>query len=43
MQDDRIGPKIVELAPADMGRLPPSIITKNVAKNLVCQLGLHLL
>jgi hypothetical protein len=36
-QDDRISPKIVVLAPADMARLPPSIITKN----LLCQLGLH--
>jgi hypothetical protein len=29
MQDDQIGEKIVGLAPADMARLPPSIITKN--------------
>jgi hypothetical protein len=44
MQDDQIGPKIAWLAPADMGRLPPSIITKKIfSNNIVCQLGLHLL
>jgi hypothetical protein len=37
MQDDPIGTKIVVLAPADMARLPPSIITKKlVVNNLVC-------
>jgi hypothetical protein len=37
-------PKNVRLAPADMARLPPSIITKKLVVNkLVCQLGLHLL
>jgi hypothetical protein len=37
-------PKTVGLAPADMARIPPSIITKElVVKNLVSQLGLHLL
>jgi hypothetical protein len=43
MQDDPIGRKIVGLAPADMARLPPSIIpTKifSVVNNLVFQLGL---
>jgi hypothetical protein len=41
MQDDRIGPKIAGLAPADSARLLPSIITKKiVVNNLVCQLGL---
>jgi hypothetical protein len=45
MQDDQIGPKIVGLAPADMAKLPPSIIPTQffVVNNLVCQLGLHLL
>jgi hypothetical protein len=43
VQGDQIGPKIVGLVPADMARLPPSIITKIyilVVNNLVCQ---HLL
>jgi hypothetical protein len=31
MQDDQIGPKIVGLAPADMARLPSSIITKKIS------------
>jgi hypothetical protein len=45
MQDDQIGPNIVGLSPADMTRLPLSIITKIllVVDNQVCQLGLHLL
>jgi hypothetical protein len=44
MQDDQIGSKIVVLTPADMARLPPSVIpTKKilVVYNLVCQLGLY--
>jgi hypothetical protein len=32
MQGDQIGPKVVGLAPADMARLPPNIITKNSSK-----------
>jgi hypothetical protein len=43
---DILGPNIVWLAPADMARLPPSIIKTNIfllVNNLVCQLGLHLL
>jgi hypothetical protein len=46
MQDNQNDPKIVVLAPADMARLPPSIITNIyflVVNNLVCQRGLHLL
>jgi hypothetical protein len=43
IQDYQIGPKIVVLAPADMARQPPSIITKKLVVNyLVCQLGLLL-
>jgi hypothetical protein len=30
MQDNQMGPKFVRLAPADMARLPPSIITKYI-------------
>jgi hypothetical protein len=30
MQDNQIGPKIVGLAPADMARLPPSIIPTKI-------------
>jgi hypothetical protein len=46
MQDDQIVQKIVGLVPADMARLPPSIIPTKiflVRNNLVRQLGLHLL
>jgi hypothetical protein len=31
MQDDQIGPKIVVLAPADMARISPSIIIKEIS------------
>jgi hypothetical protein len=30
MQDDQIGPEIVGLIPADMARLPPSIIPTKI-------------
>jgi hypothetical protein len=30
MQDDQIGPKITGLTPADMARLPPSIIPAKI-------------
>jgi hypothetical protein len=46
MQDDQIDAKIVGLAPADMARLPRSIITTKiflVLNNLACQPGLHLI
>jgi hypothetical protein len=36
MLDDQFGPKIVILAPADVARLPPSIIVHS----LVYQLGI---
>jgi hypothetical protein len=41
MQDDHIGPKIVVLGPADMARLPTSIVTKKylVVHNLVQSAG----
>jgi hypothetical protein len=32
MQDDQIGPEIVGLAPDDMAKLSPFIITKNCSK-----------
>jgi hypothetical protein len=44
MQDDQIGRKFMELAPAEMARPPHSITAKKflVVNNLVHQLGLHL-
>jgi hypothetical protein len=40
MLDDQFGPKIVILAPADVARLPPSIIKKLIVHSLVYQLGI---